>query len=242
MHRYIFALLGALALTGCPENAAPEAGSSASADGAAPVAPGTPVTEDDKTLYALGLSIGQSVEVFSLTPAELELVQSGLKDQVTGQTAKVDLETYGPKLTQLAMARGNAKAAEEKKKGAEFAAKAAAEAGAQTTPSGLVYLETTPGTGATPTAENVVKVHYRGTLIDGTEFDSSFKRNEPAVFPLKRVVPCWTEGLQKMKVGGKATLVCPSEIGYGDRGSPPKIPGGATLKFEVELLEIVGGG
>ena len=104
--------------------------------------------------------------------------------------------------------------------------------------SGLVYLETQAGTGESPKATDTVKVHYRGTLIDGTEFDSSYKRNQPASFPLNRVIPCWTEGLQKMKVGGKARLVCPSDLAYGDRGRP-SIPPGATLNFEVELLEIV---
>ena len=83
-----------------------------------------------------------------------------------------------------------------------------------------------------------MQVNYRGTLIDGTEFDSSYKRNEPATFPLGGVIPCWTEGVQKMKEGGKSRLVCPSNIAYGDRGSPPNIPGGATLVFEVELLKV----
>jgi FKBP-type peptidyl-prolyl cis-trans isomerase FkpA len=119
-----------------------------------------------------------------------------------------------------------------------FLAKAAAEPGAIKTPSGLVYHELNPGTGNSPTARDVVKVNYRGTLIDGTEFDSSYKRNEPAEFPLNRVIPCWTEGVQHMKVGGKARLVCPSAIAYGDKGSPPVIPGGATLVFEIELLGI----
>jgi FKBP-type peptidyl-prolyl cis-trans isomerase FkpA len=116
--------------------------------------------------------------------------------------------------------------------------KAAAEPGATRTASGLVYRELKAGTGASPRASDVVKVHYRGTLVDGTEFDSSYKRNEPATFPLGQVIPCWTEGVQKMKVGGKSRLVCPSSIAYGERGSPPVIPGGATLIFEVELLGI----
>ena len=118
--------------------------------------------------------------------------------------------------------------------------KAAAMSGATRTASGLVYRELTPGTGASPKPTDAVKVHYRGTLVDGTEFDSSYKRNEPAQFPLNRVIPCWTEGVQKMKVGGKSQLVCPSSIAYGDAGSPPVIPGGATLIFEIELLGIGG--
>ena len=114
----------------------------------------------------------------------------------------------------------------------------APEQGGVKTASGLVYTELRAGTGPSPTANDVVKVNYRGTLQDGTEFDSSYKRNEPAVFPLNRVIPCWTEGVQRMKVGGKARLVCPSAIAYGDAGSPPVIPGGATLTFEIELLGV----
>src|SRR5580698_2643471 len=123
------------------------------------------------------------------------------------------------------------KAPAEQPSAQSFLDKAAAEPGAVKTASGLVYRETAPGTGASPKATDTVKVHYRGTLIDGTEFDSSYKRNEPAEFPLNRVIPCWTEGVQKMKVGGKARLVCPASIAYGDAGSPPVIPGGATLVF-----------
>lgn len=115
---------------------------------------------------------------------------------------------------------------------------AAAEPGAVRTPSGMVYRELTAGKGESPKATDVVTVNYRGTLTDGTEFDSSYKRNEPAQFPLNRVIPCWTEGVQKMKVGGKSKLTCPSNLAYGEQGSPPTIPGGATLIFEVELLGI----
>jgi len=125
-----------------------------------------------------------------------------------------------------------------KPEGAAFLDKAAAEPGAVKTSSGLVYRELTPGSGRSPAATDTVKVNYRGTLIDGTEFDSSYKRNEPAEFPLNRVIPCWTEGVQRMKVGGKSRLVCPSAIAYGEAGSPPVIPGGATLVFEIELLGI----
>ena len=96
------------------------------------------------------------------------------------------------------------------------------------------------GSGPSPKATDTVKVHYRGTLVNGTVFDSSYERNEPAEFPLNQVIRCWTEGVQKMKVGGKARLVCPANIAYGERGSPPQIPGGATLVFEIELLGIRG--
>jgi FKBP-type peptidyl-prolyl cis-trans isomerase FkpA len=115
--------------------------------------------------------------------------------------------------------------------------KAAAEPGAQKTASGLIYRELKPGTGASPKATDTVKVHYRGTLPDGKEFDSSYG-GQPLEFPLNRVIRAWTEGVQMMKVGGKAQLVCPASIAYGERGAPPDIPGGATLIFEVELLGI----
>lgn len=108
-------------------------------------------------------------------------------------------------------------------------------------PSGLVYESLKDGNGASPAATDVVRVHYRGTLADGgAEFDSSYKRGEPAEFPLNRVIPCWTEGLQKMKVGGKAKLTCPPAIAYGSRGAAGVIPPNATLNFEVELLGIKG--
>ena len=122
--------------------------------------------------------------------------------------------------------------------GADFAAKAAKEKGAVKTASGLVYKSLVEGKGEKPAATSTVKVNYKGTLIDGTVFDASEKHGGPATFPLNRVIPCWTEGVQKMKVGGKAQLVCPPSIAYGDRGAGGLIPPGATLVFEVELLGV----
>ena len=103
---------------------------------------------------------------------------------------------------------------------------------------GLTYKSLRDGTGSSPTAADAVRVHYRGTLMDGTEFDSSYKRGEPATFPLTRVIPCWTQGVQRMKVGGKAELICPPELAYGERGAGSDIPPNATLRFEIELLAI----
>ena len=117
---------------------------------------------------------------------------------------------------------------------------AAKEAGAVVTASGLVYLSLKDGTGASPTANDKVKVHYRGTFPDGKEFDSSYKRGEPIEFPLSGVIKCWTEGVQRMKLGGKAKLTCPAAIAYGARGAGGVIPPNATLLFEVELLAING--
>jgi FKBP-type peptidyl-prolyl cis-trans isomerase FkpA len=173
----------------------------------------------------------------SLSPAEMEIVKRALSDAAFGKPA-LDLEVWGPKIEGLARAREASSAIKEKNTGKAYQDKAAAAKGAVRTSSGLIYQETRAGSGASPKASDNVKVHYRGKLIDGTEFDSSYARNEPASFPLGNVIPCWTEGVQKMKVGGKAQLVCPSDIAYGDSGRPPKIPGGATLVFDVELLGI----
>jgi FKBP-type peptidyl-prolyl cis-trans isomerase FkpA len=115
---------------------------------------------------------------------------------------------------------------------------AAKESGAVVAPSGLIYRSLKDGTGLNPQASDTVRVHYRGTFLDGKEFDSSYKRGQPAEFPLNRVVKCWTEGVQKMKPGGKAKLTCPPAIAYGERGAPGAIPPNATLQFEVELLAI----
>jgi FKBP-type peptidyl-prolyl cis-trans isomerase len=132
------------------------------------------------------------------------------------------------------------KADKEKQKSKAFLDKMAKAPGAQKSASGLIYIELEAGKGASPAAADTVKAHYQGTLIDGTEFDASGRHGAgPMEFALDKVIPCWTEGIQKMKAGGKAKLICPADIAYGDRGQPPSIPGGATLVFEVELAEVV---
>jgi FKBP-type peptidyl-prolyl cis-trans isomerase FkpA len=196
------------------------------------------MTEDEKTLYALGLMLGRSLPTFTLTTAELDTVSKGMADAASGRTPAVDLQTYLPKVQQLQRTRAAAKAEVEKKAAQPFLDAAGKEPGAVTTPSGLVFKSLKPGTGPNPAATDTVKVHYTGTLMDGKVFDSSVQRGEPSQFPLNGVIPCWTEALQKMKVGEKAKVVCPSSIAYGDQGHPPQIPGGATLVFEVELIEI----
>jgi len=201
-------------------------------------APPALVTDQDKILYALGLSISRSLSQFNLSPQELTLVQRGISDGSAGKPAE-ELTVWGPKISGLAQQRAAQVAAHEKEVSTEYLAKAAAAPGAVKTPSGLIYREISPGAGASPKASDTVKVNYRGTLVDGTEFDSSYKRNQPAEFPLGNVIPCWTEGLQKMKVGGKAQLVCPSAIAYGEQGRPG-IPGNATLIFDIELLDVQG--
>jgi FKBP-type peptidyl-prolyl cis-trans isomerase FkpA len=196
-------------------------------------------TEDDKTLYALGLLVSRSLANFNLTEAEIATVLAGIGDGVRKAPEKVDLQVYGPKVQALHAARVGAASDSEKKAGETYLARAALEQGASRSASGLVIQTIKPGTGASPKATDTVKVHYHGTLTDGTVFDSSVERKEPATFPLNRVIPCWTEGLQKMRVGGKSRLVCPPALAYGDQGAPPRIKPGATLVFEVELLDIV---
>ncbi len=196
-------------------------------------------TDEQKTLYALGLALSQGLAPFSLTDAELEQVKGGLADGVLKRTPKVDLQAYGPKIQHLADARAAVIATAEKKAGAAYLAKALAESGAKKTESGAVVTTIKAGTGASPKAADTVKVHYHGTLLDGTVFDSSVQRGEPVKFPLTNVIKCWTEGVQHIKVGGKSKLVCPSDVAYGDNGRPPVIKPGATLVFEVELLDIV---
>ena len=196
-------------------------------------------TDEEKTLYALGLWVSDKLAPFTLSEKELGLVEAGLADGVLKREKKVDLNTFGPKLNELASVRMKAGAEANKKAAQPFLEKAAREKGAKKTASGLVYTELKAGSGDAPDASDTVKVHYTGTLTDGTVFDSSVQRGEPATFPLNGVIKCWTEGLQMMKVGGKAKLVCPSDIAYGDQGRPPQIGPGAPLVFEVELLEIV---
>jgi FKBP-type peptidyl-prolyl cis-trans isomerase FkpA len=195
-------------------------------------------TEDQKTLYALGLVISQNLASFNLNPSDLESVLAGVSDGVLKKDLKVDVQAYAAKISQLQAARAGVAAATEKKAGQAFLERAAAEKGATRTASGLIITTLKPGTGASPKATDKVKVHYQGTLADGTVFDSSVQRGEPVVLPLNSVIKCWTEGVQLMKVGGKSKLVCPSDIAYGDQGRPPVIKPGATLVFEVELLEI----
>ena len=197
-----------------------------------------PETEDQKALYALGVHLSRQLAVFDLTPEELKYVQLGMADAAAGKKLAAEPEAYTQKLARLAQDRVTKATEKQKALAKPFLEKAAAEKGAQKTASGLIYTEIKAGTGAQPGAASVVKVHYVGTLIDGREFDSSVKHGQPAEFPLDRVIPCWRDGIGMMKAGGKAKLVCPSELAYGDKGSPPVILGGATLVFEVELLEV----
>jgi FKBP-type peptidyl-prolyl cis-trans isomerase FkpA len=231
------AVLSLLALATAACKGQPGTSASPPASAAPSVAAG-PQTEDEKTMYALGAILGRNVTAFKLSAAELERVKEGLADAASGKTLAVPLETYGPKVQQLAQSRAMAGAQAEDAQSEAFRGKAASEPGAVKTPSGLVFRTLTPGKGQSPTAASTVRVHYDGTLTNGTVFDSSRKRGQPVEFALGQVIPCWREGLQRMKVGERAQLVCPASLAYGAEGSPPTIPGGATLVFDVELLDV----
>lgn len=194
-------------------------------------------TDEQRTLYALGVAVGSNMGQFGLSDDELAIVQAGLRDIVLGNELAVDMQVFGPRIQALASSRAAAGAAAEKEASAAFVAQMAQEAGAEQSASGVVYIPITEGSGPSPTAADTVRVHYHGTLRDGSVFDSSVDRGEPISFPLNGVIPCWTEAVQKMSVGGKSTLVCPSDTAYGD-GGQGGIPGGAALVFEVELLAI----
>ena len=175
--------------------------------GASAFAASDPANDEQKTLYALGLAISQSLTPFSLSEGELEFVKAGMADGVLNRKAKVDFQAFGPKVQQLQKARASVLADKEKKLGEAFAAKAAGEKGATKTASGIVITVIKEGKGDRPKESDTVKVRYHGTLLDGTVFDSSVQRGEPATFPLQRLIPCWTEGIQQIKAGGKSRLV-----------------------------------
>ncbi len=236
MNRVFLALLTAT-IAAC--SSGPDAGAQQAGDESATGAAAAPPLETDeqRTLYALGVALGRNVSDFELTGQELEIVTMGLRDGALDAPYQVDMDVYGARIQELANQRISAVANDEKQASAAFAAEIANESGAEVFESGLIVVPMVEGDGEFPTAADTVRVHYHGTLRDGTVFDSSVDRGETIAFPLSGVIPCWTEGVQKIRVGGKSKLVCPSDIAYGDSGTPG-IPGGATLVFEVELFAI----
>jgi len=236
MNRHtVYALLLAAAASAfaCQKAAAPAASPSPAA---------AAMTEEEKTVYALGAMVGQRfVGPMRCSDKELEAFVRGVRATARGGQPEFPVAEYASKFDGLARSRAAVGAADAKAKSSGFRDAAAAEPGAVKLASGLVYKTLKPGSGASPRATDTVRVHYHGTLPDGKVFDSSVQRGQPAEFAVNQVIPCWTEGVQRMKVGEKAKFVCPSEIAYGDAGTPDgTIPPGATLVFEVELLAIKG--
>src|SRR5262249_18298752 len=226
--------------------AAPDAGVSAASknkpDGGVAAAAEKPVgylkTADDKELYALGYSFGRNLQVFDLSPAELDVIRKSLTEGATDKKPLIPLETYGPKIQELAAARHTRAAQKKEARDKPYLDAAAKQKGAQVLSPGVISIPEKEGPGPAPKASDEVTVNYVGKLTNGTEFDSSYKRNQPLKFQLDKVIPCWTEGVQKMKVGGKARIVCPAKAGYGENGQPRAgIPGGSVLDFNVELLD-----
>lgn len=194
-------------------------------------------TEEQKTLYGVGLVIARQLAVFNLTPRELKLVKRGISDGVLGRKPRVDFAEYSKKSQELGIARRNTYGKQLETRAGKFMDEASRQTGAVKTASGLIYLPLLEGQGNNPVETDKVKLHYRSTLIDGKEMDSSYKRGKPDEAPLNEFLKCLTEGVQMMKPGGKARLVCPSETGFGKGGSGI-IPPNATLVFDVELLEV----
>lgn len=232
--RIAFTLLAVIALAAAPMCAAQ---SSSEKEAAEPAK--TFQTEEDETLYALGVALSQRLMGLDFSDEEVATIQSGLLDGLKGNEIRTDMSVMWGKIDPMVKARAARVTEQEKEAGQVFCDKAAAESGAQTTDSGAIYLELEPGDGESPSTTERVLLHYHGTLRDGTVFDSSVDRGEPVEFALNKVIPCFSEGVSRMKVGGKSRLTCPAETAYGDRGSPPKIRPGATIIFEVELLDIL---
>lgn len=202
-------------------------------------AQGVPTTDDEKAFYSIGVSLATQLEMAKpISEKELDVMIQGVRDSIGGSTLAVEQEE-GANLVRAMLQERQARSAKiEAEAATQFLAAEAGKKGAKKTESGLIYTELRAGKGANPAATDKVRVHYHGTLRDGTVFDSSVDRGKPAEFPLQRVIACWTEGVAMMKEGGKARLVCPSEIAYGDRAMG-RIPAGAALTFEVELIEIL---
>jgi len=200
--------------------------------------------EKDKVSYSIGLDIGSTFKKQSMD-INMEILQAGMRDGMTGakplltdEQVKEVMTAYSKSMMEKQAAKNKEAEAKNAEIGKKFLEENKTKEGVKTTASGLQYKVLKEGSGESPKETDSVVTNYRGTLINGTEFDSSYKRNEPAQFPLNGVIPCWTEGVQKMKTGGKAKLTCPASIAYGSRGAGGTIPPNTTLQFEVELISI----
>jgi len=194
--------------------------------------------DDDKVFYFLGTAISDNLQMLNLSAAEAQQVIAGFSDALNGKAEALDRQVYGQKMQQMTQQRMAQTAERELQAGQKFVDAAVVTKGAVQTDSGLVYREVRAGSGKQPIATSTVRAHYKGTLRDGTVFDSSYGRGEPLQIGLSQVIPCWTEGISMMKEGGKAVLTCPAAIAYGPRGQGA-IPPNAALQFEVELIEVV---
>jgi len=195
-------------------------------------------TDDQKVLYAVGQALARNIANLEFTPEEMVYVNAGVNEGASGAEPRVDMTVYGPMLDASMRTRMNVVIQKEREASQSYCDAQAAEAGAEKLASGMVFQTISEGDGPAPTPSDTVKVHYHGTLRDGTVFDST-RDGEPAEFSVGGVIPCFSEGLQKVKVGGKARLTCPADIAYGDRGRPGSIKPGAALTFEIEVVAVI---
>lgn len=199
------------------------------------------VASQDDLLYALGALLAHKIASYTFSPHELDQVRKGFADATAHRKLKLDdpdLDEWGPRVDAMMAKRAHPEVAVQKATGLKFAEGIAQQPGAVRLPSGVVLRMLSPGSGRSPGKTSRVKVSYVGKLVDGTVFDSSAAHGGAVEFPLGQVISCWTDGVARMKQGGKAQLVCPSSTAYGDLGRPPQIPGGATLTFEIELIAV----
>ena len=214
--------------------AAESAGSTAAQGGSdAPLA-----TPRDRVLYAIGVRAAKELHAYALQPAEIDLVQRGMRDALLEREILVNESAYDTKLNNFRYVRQPVAVAREEKAAEAFLARVAAEEGALVTEAGFVMFELRRGSGPQPRGDSVVRVHFHGRLRDGTVWDSSVDRGQPRQVQLSRMFPCWRAGLRRMRVGGRSRIVCPAELAFGSEGTP-RVPGGAAVDFEVELLAIV---
>jgi len=225
-----FAPVCLLALMGTAAGAGP-------AD-APPAGASPPLVDKNKVLYELGVQMSGGIQTFELSESEFKTVMSGLADGFHHRADPTVASTYEPQMQALRGTRVVASTQHQKEIGRAFLKKIAALRGARQTDSGLVYIAVSEGPGASPSKHDQVRINYVGRLVDGTVYDSSIARGEPATLSLGLVMPCFAQALPLMRVGGKSRVVCPSDLAYGDRGSLPKVLPGATLDFDIELLGI----
>jgi FKBP-type peptidyl-prolyl cis-trans isomerase FkpA len=229
-----------LALAAAQASTADAAASTAKGGATAPAPASTaPTSENDKTLYALGVLLSRNLAAFDLSSAEAKLVAQGLTDGTAHHPA-LDPEAYATQVQTLERTRLGAVDERQKAAGQALIDKVAALPGARKTATGLVYVPILEGKGATPDSSDRVSVMYEGKLTDGTVFDSTAKHGgQPASLKVTGVIPCWSEALQLMKVGGKSRVICPATLAYGDRGSMPTILPGSALDFNIELVDVL---
>jgi FKBP-type peptidyl-prolyl cis-trans isomerase len=229
--------LASISMAAQPAATAPAAAAAPKSAAAAKAAPAE--TDQDKTLYALGVLLSHNLDSFQLSEAEFAHVKAGIIDGFHNKPTAASAEASLPQIQALQRSRVLVLSAHEKELGQAYLDKAASAPGATKTSTGLLYIPVAAGTGPTPTRTDRVTVNYEGRLTDGTVFDSSAQHGQAATLLVGNIIPCWTEALQLMKVGGKSRIVCPAALAYGDRGAPPKIKPGASLEFDIELVSIV---